>query len=169
VKTVRRARILLVAGLLAASGAAELPLRGAPAAAGPPHGSARGLHGFAALAEGRVGTAVADTISVLDGVYTAEQARRGRQVFERECVLCHGPREFSDRGFQLVWGDRPVGSLYTQIRTSMPLDNPGSLTPAEYASVVAYILQLNGYPAGENALSAEPDSLSRIRMVRRPE
>lgn len=110
-----------------------------------------------------------DTISVLDGVYSEEQARQGRQVFDMECVLCHAPGEFSGTTFQLSWTSRPVGALYSHIQMTMPQDRPGSLTAAQYAAVVAYILELNGYPTGKEPLPTDPDSLSVIQLERNPD
>lgn len=110
-----------------------------------------------------------DTMSTLDRVYSEEQAREGRQVFDVECALCHAPSEFSGRLFQLSWTGRPVGALFSQIRGTMPLDRPGALTPAQYAAVVAYLLELNGYPAGDTALPANAEALSRILVEPAPE
>ena len=110
-----------------------------------------------------------DTISVLDGVYSEDQARQGRQVFDMECGLCHAPGEFSGTAFQLSWTSRPVGALFSHIQMTMPQDRPGSLSEAQYAAVVAYILELNGYPAGETELTANPDSLSLIQLERHPD
>lgn len=110
-----------------------------------------------------------DTTSTLDRVYSEEQAREGRQVFDVECSLCHAPSEFSGRIFQLSWTGRPLGALFSQIRGTMPLDRPGALTPAQYAAVVAYLLELNGYPAGESLLPAEAEELSRILVEPAPE
>ena len=109
-----------------------------------------------------------DTVSVLDGVYSEEQAREGRQVFDMECGLCHAPGEFSGTTFQLSWTSRPVGALYSHIQMTMPQDRPGSLTAAQYAAVVAYILELNGYPTGEEPLPTNLDSLRVIQLERNP-
>lgn len=109
-----------------------------------------------------------DSASVLDGVYTTEQAAQGRQVFEGTCALCHTPAEFTGLPFQVSWAGRPLGALFAHVRMTMPLDAPGSLTPAQYAAVITYMLQLNGYPVGEKALPADPDSLNLIRMERIP-
>lgn len=104
------------------------------------------------------------TRSVRSGVYSTAQADRGVRVFESECSLCHAPAEFGGRIFQLTWNGRDVGTLFTQIRTTMPLDRPGSLPPEQYAAVVAYILRLNGHPDGEQALPVDPQALARIRI-----
>jgi S-disulfanyl-L-cysteine oxidoreductase SoxD len=45
----------------------------------------------------------------------------------------------------------------------MPQDRPGSLSAEEYADVVAYILRLNGRPAGERELPADAALLARMR------
>jgi hypothetical protein len=57
----------------------------------------------------------------------------------------------------------PVGDLFEHISTNMPQDNPGSLSAAEYASIVAYILQLNGRPAGDEELPTDAELLNRMR------
>lgn len=105
-----------------------------------------------------------DTISVLDGVYTEEQAAEGQRTFDTECGLCHTPGEFSGPVFHASWGGRPLGALFVHVSQTMPLDRPGALDAAEYASVVSYVLELNGYPAGEKALPANADSLVLIRL-----
>jgi mono/diheme cytochrome c family protein len=102
--------------------------------------------------------------TVRDGVYTEEQAAQGSRVFEAECAFCHAPAEFSGRIFQITWQGRSVGALFTQVKTTMPLDRPGSLTDEQYAAVVAYILRLNQYPAGDHALAPDPESLNLIRI-----
>lgn len=98
--------------------------------------------------------------SVLDGVFTESQASRGEATFRRVCSACHDTNEFSGGRFRLTWVGQSAADLYDTIATLMPEGDPGSLTPAQYAGVVAYLLQLNGYPAGEAAL---PTSLSALR------
>lgn len=110
-----------------------------------------------------------DELSTRDRIYSEEQAQEGRDLFETECSLCHAPTEFSGRIFQTSWSSRPLGAFFSQIRGYMPLDNPGSLTPEQYAAVVAYVLELNGYPTGEEALPHDPEVLSEIRFVPAPD
>lgn len=57
--------------------------------------------------------------------------------------------------FQYEWGRRTVGDLYEHLFETMPEDAPGSLTPSQYIDVVAYILRLNGFPAGNAELRPE--------------
>ena len=126
-------------------------------------------HAGPADATPSVGFVAADTSTPLDGVFTEEQALAGKQVYDIECSLCHGPREFSGRVFQLTWAGQPLSSLYRHISLSMPLDNPGGLDQEQYVAVLAYILELNGYPAGEATLPASVEDLNVIRMERLPE
>ncbi|MCH7475336.1 MAG: hypothetical protein IIA27_11765 [Gemmatimonadetes bacterium] len=50
------------------------------------------------------------------------------------------------------------------VTSAMPQEEPGTLRPQEYLDVVAYILQANGYPAGDRELTAEPSVLRAIRI-----
>jgi hypothetical protein len=45
----------------------------------------------------------------------------------------------------------------------MPLGNPGSLKPAEYLEITAYLLQRNKYPAGPAPLTQA--KLKTIKIV----
>ena len=95
--------------------------------------------------------------------YTPAQAERGRQVFDTVCSACHAAGEFTGRMFQLGWRTRPIGDFFQHISTAMPQDRPGTLTAEAYASVVAYVLQLNGHPAGERELSTDAAALASLR------
>jgi hypothetical protein len=50
---------------------------------------------------------------------------------------------------------------------SMPQSNPGSLPRNEYVDILAYILSLNRYPAGDNELTYEDGTLDEIAIVGR--
>ena len=106
--------------------------------------------------------------SVADGVFSDAQASRGEQTFQRVCVACHDTNEFSGGRFRLTWVGRTTGDLFDTISTLMPEGDPGSLSPAEYASVVAYLLQLNGYPAGDADLPASLQELGGMEIVEAP-
>lgn len=102
-----------------------------------------------------------------DGVYSEEQAERGEEVFDWVCSECHLPAEF--KGIIEEWAGSSAFDAYEQIRTTMPEDSPGSLRNQEYADVLAYILDLNGVPAGTTELSAEAEALRDIRVAAPPE
>jgi hypothetical protein len=55
-------------------------------------------------------------------------------------------------------------SLLMVITQSMPQDNPGTLSPVQYAALTAYILQQNGYPAGSADLSADTPGLKDLNL-----
>ena len=100
--------------------------------------------------------------SVLDGVFTAAQAGRGESTFRAACASCHETAEFSGGRFRLSWVGRTAGDLFDTISTLMPEGDPGSLSPNEYASLVAYLLRLNGYTAGDVELPADLDALRNV-------
>ena len=108
--------------------------------------------------------------------FTAEQAQFGAWVFRRQCARCHGAdgqgKDDAWRGLrapELVGpGSFPVEPrAYQQIRrrefrsmldvfwfvsASMPADQPASLDPEEYWSVLAFILRSNGMAPDAAAL-----------------
>src|SRR5918993_1554373 len=94
--------------------------------------------------------------SVNAGVYTEQQAKRGAEVFDKNCSMCHDTPRFTGDAFLSAWVGKPLHGLFEVIRTTMPEDNPGSLKPQQYGDVVAYFLQLNKYPAGGEELQATP-------------
>jgi mono/diheme cytochrome c family protein len=106
--------------------------------------------------------------SILDGAFTAAQAVRGQAAFRNACASCHSTSEYYGPAFQRRWAGQPVLAFFEQVRTSMPPDNPGGLSRAEYAAILAYILQLNSYPEGSAELPAEDAKLRTIRFEVRP-
>jgi mono/diheme cytochrome c family protein len=108
--------------------------------------------------------AQAPTKSVKAGVYTAAQSDRGQAVFRSKCASCHAPNRFTDDFFYTSFAGKPLWEMFDVISDSMPEDNPGSLKKEEYADVIAYLLKLNNFPAGETELPTDKDALSAILM-----
>lgn len=118
----------------------------------------------------------AGTRSVLDGVYTEDQAKRGKTRYRR-CLLCHLDELQGDPAKQVApiageaflekWSSHTVKELFEKFSTTMPQDSPGSLSPQEYADVLSYIFQVNKFPAGKEELSAQHDQLDRI-LIEKP-
>jgi mono/diheme cytochrome c family protein len=98
------------------------------------------------------------------GVYTEEQAAAGQAVFTKTCSECHETKDVTGPDFRTKWKGRPVFALFEQIRTTMPDGNPGTLTREQYLSAVAYILKLNGLPAGTTPLASDSAGLSAITL-----
>ena len=99
--------------------------------------------------------------STLDGVFTAEQAERGRQTYARTCVQCHVLAWYTGEVLR-AWEGRSLFDLFSVISTTMPENNPGSLKRRDYVDVIAYILSLNGMPAGDQDIST---GSSRLRQI----
>lgn len=114
------------------------------------------------------------TRTVLDGVYAAEQAARGSTLFAANCAMCHGERltggtapALVGENFMKTFEAGTVGQLFTTMRTRMPQTNPGILKEDEYLALASFVLQSNGFPAGEAALTADAAALGSTRIVRR--
>jgi mono/diheme cytochrome c family protein len=103
-------------------------------------------------------------MSVLNGVFTAQQASRGETRFQQVCQSCHRINDFSGGRFRAVWVGRTVGDLFYSMSTLMPEDDPGGLPPEEYADIVSYMLRENGYPAGDEDLATELSELETVRI-----
>ena len=118
------------------------------------------------------GAAAQDERSVKDGVYSEAQARRGEVVYAEQCANCHGEGlEGIDMSPPLVgstfssnWNTLTVGDLFDRIRTTMPIDRPGTITPQQNADVIAYMLMANQYPAGSGELPNTVTSLKTIKI-----
>ncbi len=106
--------------------------------------------------------------SLGDGVFTAEQAERGRSIFTGTCSACHMPQQFGDGVYLMAWQGQSVGALFEFVRTRMPYDNPGKLKRREYADVLAYIFSLNGLPAGDAEMKSDRRSLEEILIEAPP-
>lgn len=96
--------------------------------------------------------------------YTEAQATRGGEVFVRLCAECHTTVDMSGADFRVNWNTRSVLDLFTLITTTMPDNNPGGLSRGEYTDVTAYILKLNGIPAGSDPLVADSAAMSKATL-----
>ena len=98
------------------------------------------------------------------GVYKEDQAARGDTLFQRTCLSCHTPSFHADEQFRMNWIGRTVFDLFKLLKTTMPEDNIGGLSDDDYTRVIAYILKLNGFPAGADSLSADSLAQRRIKI-----
>src|SRR5262249_40431521 len=107
-----------------------------------------------------------------DGMYTEEQSARGQSAYTQSCSSCHGDNLDGGQGapalagdsFLNHWTDQSVGALFDNIRTGMPMDNPGSLTDQAFIDIVAFMLQRNNYPTGRAELPAQKDALDKLSL-----
>jgi mono/diheme cytochrome c family protein len=108
--------------------------------------------------------------TALDGVYTADQAKRGLEAWQSKCALCHGgdmqggPEAPAMVGepFLFSYGGKPVSALYDYIHTNMPPEAPGSIADQRYADIIAAIFQKNEFPAGNIELIPDKKFLDDI-------
>ncbi|HKE35774.1 MAG TPA: cytochrome c [Candidatus Acidoferrum sp.] len=114
----------------------------------------------------------AESRSVWDGVYTEEQAKRGEAVYKKECGACHGEMltggesapPLTGGGFQANWNGLTLGDLFDRIRKTMPQSKPGSLTRQQDSDVLAFMLNMNKFPAGKTELYRQSEMLKEIRF-----
>ena len=148
------------AARLAAAGAiAALPAVGAALAAAP-------------LSRATATAARPPQEAAASGAYTAEQAERGQAVYREHCLSCHGSslrggaNEFAAPSlagpfFFDAWSGRPISELLAYSSDNMPPE--GTLLPeSDYVDVIAYVLQVLGYPEGDAELTADSAALARV-------
>jgi hypothetical protein len=70
-----------------------------------------------------------------------------------------GAPALADPGFRSAWQGRSLNALFDCTRSTMPPGRGGALTDAEYQSLVAAILEANGY---------KPDPQTPERIVFSP-
>ena len=116
---------------------------------------------YVAVAQGGANGATRTTAA---GVYSAEQANRGRDTYAMQCKSCHTPASHTGVTFAQWWDRKPLSELYQFILTRMPKNEPGSLQPDEYVDVMAYLLKLNDLPSGDAPLPADSLAMKRIRI-----
>jgi mono/diheme cytochrome c family protein len=108
-----------------------------------------------------------------EAVYTAAQSARGEETYQQYCAACHGARlqgtpaaPLTGEAFRGRWedGKHTLDDLYYIIRSLMPNNAPGSLSRAQYADVVAYILSVNNYPAGDAELVPKAAAMKALTL-----
>lgn len=96
--------------------------------------------------------------------YTEAQASRGGQWYAAACESCHPSRDMSSPDFKARWSGMRALDLFSIISSTMPQNEPGTLTRRTYADIVAYLMQLNGVPAGTSVLTADSTVLAATRL-----
>ena len=106
-------------------------------------------------------------------VYTADQAKRGEAIFKDNCSVCHAEDLTGADGpalkgelFTLLWEGRSLGRLFQRVRRMPP--RRAALPLEESRDALAFILQANGYPAGERELSTDGSLLDEITIAAKP-
>jgi mono/diheme cytochrome c family protein len=124
-------------------------------------------------AAGMTGAVSAQEKSQWDGVFSAEQAARGEPLYAQYCSSCHGPDLAGGEmapglvggDFAANWNDLSLGQLFDRIRTSMPQNNPGSLSRQQNADILSFILSKGNAPAGSAELPSQTEVLNTIKYL----
>ena len=102
-----------------------------------------------------------DVRTVQDGVFTEEQALRGRHQYQTTCGRCHGEDLTGSNARALVgdtflrnWSSLSLDGLFDRVQTMPP---GGAMTLGEdtYVDILTYVLETNGFPAGSEELRSE--------------
>src|SRR5579872_6962643 len=116
-----------------------------------------------------IARAADQTKTVLDGVYSTDQAARGESAYTAHCASCHLDDLTAYRGalhgiaFSENFQGDSLESLFLVTKSTMPRNEPGSLPEDTYLDIIAYVLQENSYPSGSADLKR--DSLKSIKIV----
>lgn len=124
-------------------------------------------------------TGASEPRTVRDGVFTTEQARRGQATYTGPCDRCHGYKldgaaddpdmlpapPVAGAKFLRKWNGRSLAVLFEYLRVTMPANNPGYLSDAEVADIVAYMLATSGLPAGAAPLPPDLAALAGVVIV----
>ena len=108
-----------------------------------------------------LGPATAQTHkTVWDGVFTSEQATRGKALLATACAACHAADLSGGNGpalkgevFLNHWMEGSLDALFAKVKSMPP--NRANLGDSAYIDLVAFLLQANAFPAGAQELKAE--------------
>ena len=128
-----------------------------------------------ALAGSSGAAAQASRKTVWDGVYTDAQAARGQQLYKAHCGYCHrddligggseaGAPPLKGPIFTIRWRDQPLADMFVTIGTTMPQNEPDTLTPQIVIDIISFLLRSNEMPAGTQELPADLEQLKAVFM-----
>lgn len=107
-------------------------------------------------------------------LFTEEQAQAGKLAYQTNCAVCHGPHLEGRAGpalkgvsFATPEAHFSVSDVFEILSKNMPAPAPGSLPQDDYVSIMSFLLEQNGYPAGSSPLSFEIASKSKVKLIYR--
>ena len=113
--------------------------------------------------------------SIWSGVFTAAQAKRGNDAYQASCSGCHGSDlhatdpeavDLTGPAIRAKWNGKRLQERFETIRDTMPPGNANTLGDKTYMDILAFILQSNEFPAGNQELV--PDTAKTIVFVQKP-
>tara|TARA_B100000609_G_scaffold108309_1_gene85935 strand:+ start:596 stop:1018 length:423 start_codon:yes stop_codon:yes gene_type:complete len=105
---------------------------------------------------------LSESLTTNDKIYSKEQAKTGEELYRTNCLTCHDKKYF--RPVFKTWSGQSLGTFFLVMNASMPQGNPGSLHIEEYTDILAYMLSLSRYSAGESKLSSSTEFLNSITI-----
>jgi mono/diheme cytochrome c family protein len=117
----------------------------------------------------------ASSPSIWSGVFTAEQAKRGNDAYQASCSGCHGSDlratdpeavDLTGPAIRAKWNGKSLQDRFETIRDTMPPGNGNSLGDKTYMDILAFILQSNEFPAGNQELA--PETAKVIVFAQKP-
>ena len=120
-------------------------------------------------------TAPEDSTAMASGAtlpvtFTANQVESGRAAYNTNCVSCHGQNlinatygtPLAGPYFDDKWRGQTVGDFYAYSHDRMPPSRPGTLPDETYADIVAYVLSVNDFAAGQTPLPTDQATLQQM-------
>jgi S-disulfanyl-L-cysteine oxidoreductase SoxD len=113
--------------------------------------------------------------SIWSGVFTAAQAKRGSDAYQASCSGCHGSDlhatdpeavDLTGPAIRAKWNGKKLQERFETIRDTMPPGNANTLGDKTYMDILAFILQFNEFPPGNQELV--PETAKQIVFVRKP-
>ena len=112
-------------------------------------------------AETKAGDPEASELYSMDsGIFNKQQAKSGRKLYKKFCQSCHEGEYFGP--VLLAWQGEPLSSLFEVMTSMMPENNPGGLKMSQYSDILAYVLDITGYPEGTAPLDPSSQKFSQI-------
>lgn len=115
-------------------------------------------------------TVSAPILGAIPPQFTSAQSAAGKTAYNSNCAVCHGSNltngtmgtPLGGEYFRSAWFGRTVRAFYDRSHKTMPPAAPASLPKDVYANIVAYILELNGFKAGEAQLAPGSEALDKM-------
>src|ERR1700682_6438570 len=112
----------------------------------------------------------------VEALVTSAQAVAGKAAYEQNCANCHGASVDDGKSapplrgaaFLGKYAGKPAADLFTYVTMKMPPGNPGSLGGPEYARIIAYVLQQNGFATGRKEFASEAAALASVTIPAPP-
>lgn len=105
-------------------------------------------------------------------LYTKAQAEEGILLYVKSCARCHGGEMegmsgpgLTGKNFATEKADFNIHHVFEIVANNMPATRPGSLEDDEYVKIMAYILEKNGYPAGDQELTYDGAMNSEVKLL----